>query len=232
MTFSKKFFYILLLGFSLFVADIFISAVFFRTIENKFEGKVLKEISLPGAEDITISQIDSFAIVSSTYRKNLNNSKQENAGLYFIDLKTGIYNPIHLTKNFKKPFGPQGISMLKKDSIYLIAAINHTKKGAFIEVFNFSGKKLTQIKTLKNEFIFSPNDLVLSNEKRFYFTNDHKYKEGFNRFAEDYIGLGVANVVFFNGENYTEVANGIVYANGINFDKKRNFFLSHPLEIL
>ena len=58
-------------------------------------------------------------------------------------------------------------------------------------------------------------------ENRFYFTNDHKYKNGLQRLAEDYLGLSISNVIYFDGENYSEVANGIAYANGINIDSKR-----------
>ena len=217
----------------LFIANIFISTGYFRTIENTFEGEILKKVNLVGAEDITISQIDSFAIVSSTARNKFPNSTQEIGGLYFIDLKDSNYNPIHLTKDFKRPFAPHGISIFKKDSIYIIAAINHTLEGEFIEIFKLNNQELIHQKTLKNKLIFSPNDIVLLDENRFYFTNDHKYKDGIQRLAEDYLGLTIANVVFFDGKNYTEVADGIAYANGINFDKKRNLlFVASPRKFL
>ena len=206
----------------LFVINIFWSTGFFRTIENKFEGKILKKVNLTGAEDISISKIDSFAIISSTNRKSFPNTEQETGGLYFLDLKNKNYDPIHLTKNFIKPFAPHGISIFKKDSVNFIAAINHTKEGEFIEIFELFGTKLTHKKTLKHDFIYSPNDIVLLDDNRFYFTNDHKYKGGIKRLAEDYLGLAISNVIYFDGMNYIEVANKIVYANGINFDAKRN----------
>ena len=206
----------------LFVINIFWSTGFFRTIENKFEGKILKKVNLTGAEDISISKIDSFAIISSTNRKSFPNTEQETGGLYFLDLKNKNYDPIHLTKNFIKPFAPHGISIFKKDSVNFIAAINHTKESEFIEIFELFGTKLTHKKTLKHDFIYSPNDIVLLDDNRFYFTNDHKYKGGIKRLAEDYLGLAISNVIYFDGMNYIEVANKIVYANGINFDAKRN----------
>ena len=86
---------------------------------------------------------------------------------------------------------------------------------------------------MKNEQIFSPNDIVLVDENRFYFTNDHQYKKGIGRLFEDYLGIGMANVMYFDGKNYTEVADGIAYANGINFDKKRNLiFVASPRKFL
>ena len=233
MTQRKRIFYLLLTLLVLYIANIFISTGYFRTIENKFEGEILKKIHLVGAEDITISHLDSFAIISSTARKRIPNTEQETGGLYFLDLKTNNYKPIHLTNNFKKPFAPHGISLFKKDSSYTIAAINHTTEGEFIEIFNLVDEKLTHQKTLKNELIFSPNDIVLLDENRFYFTNDHKYKHGIQRLAEDYLGLSISNVIYFDGKNYTEVADGIAYANGINFDAKRNLlFVASPRAFL
>ena len=233
MNFKKRILYAFLILLILFIANIFVSTGFFRTIENNFNGTILKEINLPGVEDITISQIDSFAILSSTDRKKIPNPNQQLGGLYFLDLKNNNYNPIHLTKNFKKPFAPHGISIFKKDSVYTIAAINHTKEGEFIEIFKLINQKLTHYKTLKHELIFSPNDLILLDENRFYFTNDHKYKDGLGKLAEDYLGLAISNVVYFDGENYIKVANGIAYANGINLDIKRNLlFVASPRKFL
>ncbi|KGL58715.1 SMP-30/gluconolactonase/LRE family protein [Polaribacter sp. Hel1_85] len=233
MNFKKRILYAVLILLMLYIANIFISTGFFRTIENSFEGHILKEINLPGAEDITISQIDSFAIVSSTARNKFPNTKQEIGGLYFIDLKDKTYKPTLLTKNFNKSFAPHGISIYKKDNMYTIAAINHTKEGEFIEIFQMKNKKLIHLKTLKNDFIYSPNDIVLLDENRFYFTNDHKYKKGIQRLAEDYLGLAIAKVIYFDGKNYTQVADGIAYANGINFDAKRNLlFVASPRKFL
>ncbi|MEE9407097.1 MAG: SMP-30/gluconolactonase/LRE family protein [Polaribacter sp.] len=233
MIFKKRILYAAIILLLLYIANIFISTGYFRTIENKFEGKILKEISLPGAEDIIVSKIDSFAIISSTARNKFPNIDQEIGGLYFIDLKNTTYKPIHLTKNFKKSFAPHGISIYKKDDVYTIAAINHTKEGELIEFFELKDQELNHTKTLKDELIFSPNDIVLLDETRFYFTNDHKYHNGLQRLAEDYLGLAISNVIYFNGQNYTQAADGIAYANGINFDKNRNLlFVASPRAFL
>ena len=230
---KKRVFISILILLAMYIANIFISTGFFRTIENNFDGSILHEIKLSGAEDITISQTGHFAIISATVRKNIPAIQQKNGGLYFLDLTNKNYQPILLTKNFKKPFAPHGISIYKKDSSYTVAAINHTKEGQFIEIFELIGQELTHQKTLKNERIFSPNDLVLLDENRFYFTNDHKYKESILRLAEDYLGLAVSNVVYFDGKNYNEVADRIAYANGINYDVKRKLlFVASPRDFL
>jgi arylesterase/paraoxonase len=233
MKFKKRVLYAVLILTVLFIANIFISTGFFRTIENKFDGEILKKVNIAGAEDIAISRKDGFAIISSTKRNSIQNTEQESGGLYFIDLKNEEFEPILLTDSFNKPFAPHGISIFQNDSTYTIAAISHTKKSDFIELFELNGTKLTHIKSLKNEAIFSANDIVLLNENRFYFTNDHKYEDGIQRLAEDYLGLAISNVVYFDGKSFTKVADEIAYANGINFDKNRNLlFVASPRKFL
>jgi arylesterase/paraoxonase len=233
MKFKNIFFYAVVILLILFISNIFISTGYFRTIENKFDGKIVKKINIIGAEDITISRKDSFAIVSSTARNKRQNIEQEFGGLYLVDLKNDYFKLTHLTKNFNKPFAPHGISMFQKNGKTTIAAINHTLEGEFIEIFTLVGKKLTHQRTLKNKQIFSPNDIVLLDENRFYFTNDHKYKEGIKRLTEDYLGVAVSNVVYFDGKKFTEATDGIAYANGINIDVKRDLvFVASPRKFL
>ena len=217
----------------IFIVNIFISTGFFRSIENKFDGIIVKKIALPGAEDITVSHTDRFALISSTKRAVYPPTKEEHGGLYLMDLNSGNYNPLLLTSEFPSSFAPHGISMIKKDSSYKILTVNHTSEGHSIEVFKLVENQLSYIKTLTDKTMISPNDIVLIDEHKFYFTNDHKYTKGIGRFLEDYAGLSFSNVVYFNGENYHEVANGIAYANGINFDAKRNLlYVASPRKFL
>ena len=116
MKFKKRIFIATAILLLLFVANIFISTGFFRPIENKFDGELIQKINIEGAEDITISKKDSFAIMSSTIRNKTPSTTQESGGLYFIDLKADSYNPILLTQGFKKPFAPHGISIFQKEN--------------------------------------------------------------------------------------------------------------------
>ena len=69
MKILKKFLLLALIALLIFITHVFISTGYFRTIENKFEGELVKKIELAGAEDITVSITDSFALISSTDRK-------------------------------------------------------------------------------------------------------------------------------------------------------------------
>lgn len=220
---------IFLMLFSISLVWLMYSTGFFRTIDKKFDGSILKKVSIDGVEDITINQKEGFAIISSTKRKNLPPVEQENGDLYLIDLKNMESKPILLTQNFDKPFAPHGISIYTKDSITTIAAVNHTTNGEYIELFKLTKSKLTHHKTLHNDLIIAPNDIVLLDEETFYFTNDHIYKNGFMRFIEEFLGLPFSNVIFYDGKKFKEAAKGISYANGINFEKNKNLiFVASP----
>ncbi len=233
MKLLKKIVLVLLLLVLAFIANIFISTGYFRTIEPKFEGTILHKIALQGAEDITISVKDSFAIISATARKSVPKTEEEYGGLYYLNLKDTNYTPLHLTSGFKKSFAPHGISMFAVDSSYTIMAVNHTPTGHTIEVFKLTKQQLVHQKTITHPSLVSPNDIVLIDQNRFYVTNDHKYVKGLGRLAEDYGGFSFSTILYFDGDNFTEVAKGIGYANGINFDAKRNLvFVASPRKFL
>jgi arylesterase/paraoxonase len=219
--------FVLIVGF---VLNVLITTGYFRTIVSNLKGELIKKVELVGAEDIVVCPDDSFAIISATDRNIIPKLKSVN-GLYYLSLKDNKYVP-ELISSQSESFNPHGISILKKDSIYIIGVVNHhaDKKQSSIEIFELKGKTLTHIKTHTSPLIISPNDLVLMDRDQFYFTNDHKYlPDSFGGICEDYLGLAVSNVVYFDGVKYQEAAKGIAYANGINYDKERNLmFVASP----
>jgi len=212
-----------------YIAYILVTTGYYRTINPMFDGEIIQKIPIKGAEDIMISLKDSFALISATDRSNTAGKSKRDGGLYLIDLTKENYSPIDLTESLNMDFEPHGISYFKKDSVYHILAINHAKEKEAIELFELNGLTLTHKKTLMDESMIQPNDLVMLDENRFYYTNDHRYTKGIGKFLEEYLGLAVSNVVYFDGDNYKEVADGIAYANGINYDADRNLlFVASP----
>lgn len=216
-----------------FVINIFVSTGFFRTIENSSDYSILKNIPISGAEDITISASDSFALISSTQRMTLPPTEEEFGGLYLMDLKSNDLQLKYLSPFLTKSFAPHGISLLKTNDGYKVMAVNHTPAGHRLEVFNFTKDSLVFERSITDPSIKSPNDVVMIDEKRFYFTNDHGYTKGIGKIAEEYLGLSLSNVVYFDGKDYKKVADGIAYANGINYDAKRNLiYVASPRKFL
>jgi len=216
-----------------YVAYVVVSTGYFRTIKNSFNGEIISKIAIAGAEDIMTLPEKGMAIVSASPRSKPIEEQQKQGALYLVDLASEGYPYKKVTSSFNKPFAPHGISMYKTDSIYTLMAINHTTKGHSFEVFKLQDTLMSFERTITNPSLVSPNDIVMIDENRFYFTNDHKYEKGVGRLLEDYAGVGLSNVVYFDGENYKEVASGIAYANGINYDSVRNLlFVASPRDFL
>lgn len=229
MSLFKKILLLLLAALTGFVLYTFYSTGFFRTVENRFEGEVIKEIGLKGAEDIVVSDDGTFAIISATARLEFPPTEQEHGGLYLMELTSGDFIVKHLTPDFELPFAPHGISMFLSDSIYIIAAVNHTVDEHTIEFFELYDGELTYIRREKSSLFISPNDIVLLDEERFFVTNDHGYEHGIGRLVEEYGNLAICNVLYFNGQDYSVAADGISFANGINLDRERNLlFVASP----
>ena len=229
----KKIGLLILLLIISFVIYTVISTGFFRRVENTFDGEIIKRIPIPGAEDITVSVNDSFALISSTNRRVYPPIEEEIGGIYLMNLKTGNFEFKQVSPIFSRSFAPHGISMIKTNNGYHVMAINHTLTGHSIEVFKLINDSLLFERSLTNKSMISPNDIVMVDENHFYFTNDHGYTKGFGKLLEEYVGLPASDVVYFDGQNYRVVADAIAYANGINFDKKRNLiFVASPRKFL
>jgi arylesterase/paraoxonase len=198
------------------------STGYFREINNTFNGTLLRQINIPGVEDIEINHTDSFLIFTSDDRSARRDGRPRQGGLYKIDLIRSDLTPIELTKRIDWPFHPHGLSLFRiDDERTRLFVVNHVKEEHSVEVFDLEGGELTHVARLKSEEMVSPNDIVAVNSKQFYFTNDHGYTRGIGRVCEEYLGLAFGNVVYFDGQTYTEVASRIAYANGINMDTSR-----------
>ena len=228
----KKFFIgygLVLLLLAIFVLNTFYSTGFFREVHTRIDGQT-SSYGIYGAEDLAISREDSFLIISSDDRAARFHGRKRKGALYKLDLTDPIAKPVKLTTNLDFTFLPHGISMLKTDaSSYKIWAINHTHEYHSVEVFKLLGDSLFHLETIKDDALISPNDLVAIDENLFYITNDHQYRTGIKRMAEDYLGLALSDVLFYDGDTFTQVADGIAYANGINYHSKMNkLFVASP----
>lgn len=212
----------ILLLISVFAANILFKTGFFRDVNTSFSGKIYDKIKLPGVEDIAISPDNRFMIFSSDNRKARITGEERIGALYLLDLEEDLLSTKLISDHLKNPILPHGISLIQIDSaMYSLFVINHAD-GHSVEVFHLIDDSLIHIQTIKSEWMINPNDIVAINENEFYFTNDHKNLEGFDRIKEDYLGFNESNVVrYVNGE-FQEVAKGIGYANGINFDFSRS----------
>ena len=225
---------ILLLALIGYVFYIFYSTGYFRSVENTFAGTIVQKVKRPGVEDMQISYADDFMLFSSDDRASRRDGNPKQGHLYYLDLTKPSFEPLPLTTNLKIPFFPHGISMVRTaEHAYRVYAVNHVDGRHSIEVFDLHQNRLTHIQTLKDTSMISPNDIVALDGERFYFTNDHGYTQGLGKLGEEYLGWAASNVVYYDGQGYREVADGIAYANGINLDRERSLlFVASPRDFL
>ena len=226
------------------VLYIMTSTGFFRSIENSYTGSVTK-ITVPGAEDLAIDREAGFMIISSADRAGQRDGKPTLNGLYYMDLQDDQHKLKPLVTGSPDVVNPHGISMLRLDSnSHRLLVVNHLSiddesKGAEskwkhqIDEYILRGQELTHIKTHTDELMISPNDVVAIDKHRFYYTNDHGSRTPLGLLAEDYLGLARSNVAYYDGTAYTIVADGIAYANGINYDLNRQLlYVASPRDFL
>lgn len=116
-------------------------------------------------------------------------------------------------------FRPHGLSLLRTDTGLFAWVVNHPGDRHTVEGFALEagedGWRARHLITVSGEGLVSPNDVAAVDSTRFYVSNDHGTPGGLARTMEDLLGLDLANVLYFDGERFTEVVDGLSYANGV-----------------
>lgn len=200
----------------------------FRQVDDLHPGSCRTIAGIAGPEDITWHPEDDVAFISSFDRRAAANGEATRGAIYrYIPGD----EPVRMTTDVGHDFRPHGISLhAGPGGRATLLVVNHPGEPLFgagpdsagdqprhaIEVFDVAGDRLVHRATHADPSMIRPNDVVAVDHRRFYFTNDHGAAPGWKRTVEDYLRLPWANVAYFDGETFTEVAGGLTYANGIN----------------
>lgn len=114
----------------------------FRKIENRFDGVIVKVVELPGVEDITVSEADKFALISSTDRLEFPPTVNEVGAMYLMELSSGDFNIKELKTSIQGPFAPHGISLAKIQDGYRVLVVNGKMGPHSIEKFTLKNGTL------------------------------------------------------------------------------------------
>lgn len=195
------------------------SASPFYPIDPHFTGQCKPIAGVIGAEDITIDHANQFAYISADDRRSAMANKPAAGGIYGLDLSKPDASPVLLTQSFSKDFHPHGIYLYQNnngdDSLFVI---NHRTGGEQqIEIFDIKNvNRLIHRQTISYPELISPNDIIAISPTQFYATNDHGYPPGhFMQTFEDYLGLPLSTVSYYDGSKGSIVAEGLMYSNGI-----------------
>ncbi|RME96102.1 MAG: hypothetical protein D6772_12345 [Bacteroidetes bacterium] len=229
-----KWLFSFLLAVGLFVWYTCYTTGYFRQIEPYFRGEIYDQIPLAGVEDMHLIYSDSLLILSADDRAARRDKQPQQGHLYLLDLRQEPWTLQPLTSNLDFTFYPHGISVIANGPHHhTVYAINHAADTHTIEHFELLGDSLVYRQTLRHPSMRSPNDIVALGNGQFYFTNDHRYTGKWGKLLEDYLGLALSNVIYFDGTSYREVASGIAFANGIHYDPDRELcFVASPRHFL
>ncbi|MEH6345767.1 MAG: hypothetical protein V7785_11820 [Bermanella sp.] len=189
----------------------------FKQIDSHFSGSCQVIEGVVGAEDISFLPNQDVALISAYDRRAGKAGEDKKAGIFSYDLNTKAINKISPALD---DFSPHGLSLYTlEDGTQRLFVINHANGQHQVNIFDLIDGFLVLKNTVQSSHMISPNDLVAVGPNQFYLTNDHKYASGIMHTLEDYLRWRVANVVFYDGENFKEVIADVGYANGINVSK-------------
>lgn len=218
----KRFFVILILVIGFYILKTLYQAGQFKSIKEHTKGEVTKiYTNVAGPEDMQVDRATGNLFISSTNRRERGVDLPEN-GIYILNLESDG-NPKILPTDYEGVFQPHGISLLREDSTLYLFAVNHNSYGDFIESFIYQNEALKHIKSYYFEEMCCPNDVLALAKDKFYVTNDHGTKKGLMRTVEDYLRIPYSTLIYFDGNDYTEVAGPFLYANGVNMSNDGSY---------
>ncbi|HMQ48705.1 MAG TPA: SMP-30/gluconolactonase/LRE family protein [Saprospiraceae bacterium] len=174
-----------------------------------------------GAEDITFDHQTGVALISSYDRRSVRAGVPAKGAIYQLDFSTSPPRIVDLTLAFEQAdFHPHGIALFMDpvDGSKWLLAVNHRDSFHCVEIFRYTDTALVHSETIRSPLMVSPNDLVATGKRSFYFTNDHGEPGGVSHW-KDFLVIGTGQVGYFDGQEVKILAKGIRYANGINISQ-------------
>jgi arylesterase/paraoxonase len=201
-------------GFTVYTAA---TAGAFRDIDPHQPGECRKVEGIVGGEDLQWHPNAREVFVAAQDRRDFD----KQGHIYRLRPHDKDPAPVDITPEIDGPFHPHGLSLfVDEDGKETLFVVNHHGGMAAphsIEVFDVTDAgTLEHRRSIQDEALISPNDIVAVGPDQFYATNDHGSSSLFVHTIEDVLQLARGNVVFFDGDAFREVYGGTQYANGIN----------------
>lgn len=194
-----------------------------------------------GAEDITIDPVANIAYISSDDRREIFNNSHltsyPSGAIWRLDLNKEESQAEQLKIDMIGDFHPHGIALRFSDidshdkgraiELYAVSHLSPTEH----EIVVFSILKTGELKLRRRigyPELISPNDLVVVDKDQFFVTSDHgNPQHSVMALLEDYLGLPLSSVTYFDGAKGHTVISGLRYANGIALsDDQENLYVA------
>lgn len=193
----------------------------FADLEPKLAADCRHVEVAPGTEDVTIDPDLNIAFISAADRR-----AWFAGGAGAINPLNGIYalsldgsDAVRRVSPDMENFLPHGISLWRGgNGQKRLFVVNHPTTGEeLIEIFDVTNTgDLVHLESVSFAALRSPNDVLGVGPRRFYATNDKRFKSGLMSTLEAYLALPLTDAVYYDGETGRSVAGGLTYANGVN----------------
>lgn len=206
----------------------------FQNTYNHSPGKCFRLQGIEyGAEDIQVLP-NGLAFISSGLSYLAKDSRKDVVGKIFLfDFNHPTVAPKELKITGEKQFttiDPHGICIWinrKSGEVYLYV-VNHAIEVEAVEKFRFNREKLSleHVRRIQSDVNFHKrlNDIAVIGEDQFYYTNF----EYWNFATEVWLNLQWGEIGFYDGNNATIVAGGLVCPNGIKVSRDGKLvYVSH-----
>jgi arylesterase/paraoxonase len=209
---------VMLAGVAALAARTLIMGGMFADVTPGFSGTCKTLKGIVGAEDIAVDRDSGLVFLSASDRRADPPSRAD--GIYTLSLAHPESGIVRLA-GAPADFHPHGISLFRAaDGSLTLMAVNHVSPGrSAIDIFDVAtgngAARLKEIGDIESDKLVSPNDVAAVGKQQFYVTNDHGSRTPLGVTLENYLMLPRADVLYFDGIVFKEVANNLVFANGI-----------------
>lgn len=196
----------------------------FTKINNHVKENCRSIDGVAGPEDFQVDPETGMLFISSDHRRKNKGSSNVMGAIFKLDLTDENAVPIRIDTSYPEVFHPHGLSFLReKNGRKWLFVINH-RNNTFhtVEIFRIdSGGNLRHQKTIADEKMVSPNDIVAMGPEKFYLTNDGSSRQKLARILDVFFQRESGNVAYFNGKYMKVVIEGLHFPNGINISQDR-----------
>ena len=210
-------------------AYVYVIAGELKSIEPHFAGSCRAVEGVVGPEDIIILPDRQTAIISSDDVRATSAGQPQPGAILAYDLKDTQATAVNLTPDAGHSLHPHGMGLYEAvDGALRLFVVNHPEapsgdqlwaRSHTIEIYDLVDGKLVYQRTISDDLLISPNDVVAVGPDQFYVTNDHGGGSEFMLTLEEYLMLERANVLYYDGTRFTVAVKGFLYPNGINISR-------------
>lgn len=203
----------------LYVVRLLWDAGVFKSLETIHFKDCKAKIPMEGPEDMALLTKSQWVVISSDPRSE-DEAKAGDLAVYDYE-KAALVDINRL--NFPKDFFPHGLDVLAQENgDSLISVVNQNSIATTrIEFFEFDKTKrvMKWIKSIDSPQLVAANDLILLGENEFLYTRDFDTKDKHKTRIQQYLRQSTGSIWHFKDGQFTEVINGLFFANGMAYDR-------------